>query len=582
MADVVKFVLELTDKVTPAGKKVQQTLNGIRGGATKFTGAARAATTGTKALGMGALSVAKGFIAAEAAMKALELGKQAVGMVAGAQAMREKTLFAYGILTKSAGEGKRVYDQILRMSQFFGEDPTEALQGFQELIAKGFSANDAIKSMQALGDLKLTSPKANIAAMINAFTQIKGGPKLGLEEIKLQLKDAGLDLGVAYDEIGKLVGIKAIDVEKAISAGKVDSKKGLLGIMNAIMRQTQSSRAGEQMEKFAGTTTGLANALKNLPEQYMLRLNVEGGPFQKVLKTLVDTLSPDSPTGKKILSFLEALGNDFASAVKNIDVDKIRGAIESIAGSLSLIRDAGGRISAAFSQVVGPLTKLLSFNTKATQGTVNWVAVIKGAATAIGVVAGLAVAFGKRILESFMLVPLAIMGAIETGKKLVAWVQSLIDIFKGEGLIAAIKRAGGDIIDGLMAGMKERWDGFINKVKALVNLLPDAVKKTLGIASPSKVFMDLGKHTMSGFEKGVNDNAGGVQAAVNTAVAAPSMGAMAASRTANVSPNIAVTVNVYAKTNAPAGDIADEAATRFENVLSSVVERLAREFGTAA
>jgi hypothetical protein len=51
--------------------------------------------------------------------------------------------------------------------------------------------------------------------------------------------------------------------------------------------------------------------------------------------------------------------------------------------------------------------------------------------------------------------------------------------------------------------------------------LVDDTKKLLGIASPSRVFRELGRFTVAGFIEGVGDDARGVSGAFDAAIAAP-------------------------------------------------------------
>jgi hypothetical protein len=73
-----------------------------------------------------------------------------------------------------------------------------------------------------------------------------------------------------------------------------------------------------------------------------------------------------------------------------------------------------------------------------------------------------------------------------------------------------LRDAGWGVADALLDGIWSGIDGLaqkvVDKLGWLVRLLPDKVKKLLGIKSPSTVFMSLGKFTMLGFQKGIEDN----------------------------------------------------------------------------
>lgn len=65
--------------------------------------------------------------------------------------------------------------------------------------------------------------------------------------------------------------------------------------------------------------------------------------------------------------------------------------------------------------------------------------------------------------------------------------------------------AGKNIVSGLWSGITSAWDGFVANIKSKVDGLPDIVKKVLGIASPSRVFMEIGTDVTAGLRKGIED-----------------------------------------------------------------------------
>ena len=73
-------------------------------------------------------------------------------------------------------------------------------------------------------------------------------------------------------------------------------------------------------------------------------------------------------------------------------------------------------------------------------------------------------------------------------------------------LIDAGKNLGSAIGEGLIKGFSEMGALVRIAVEQVFKLLPGWVKDLLGIGSPSKVFMDIGKWTMKGFAKGIEDN----------------------------------------------------------------------------
>ena len=88
-------------------------------------------------------------------------------------------------------------------------------------------------------------------------------------------------------------------------------------------------------------------------------------------------------------------------------------------------------------------------------------------------------------------------------------------------IVPQMVTAGGQIVDGLAAGIRGRATAASDAVTGLATGAVDTVRETLGIQSPSRVFEELGGHTAQGFEDGITGGAAGVDGAVRAMVAAP-------------------------------------------------------------
>ena len=83
---------------------------------------------------------------------------------------------------------------------------------------------------------------------------------------------------------------------------------------------------------------------------------------------------------------------------------------------------------------------------------------------------------------------------------------------------------GGQIIDGLLQGMRQRWQALKDGVSGIASGIADTVRGALGIRSPSRVFAEIGGHLMGGLQLGIQRAAGLPLAAMRTvavALAAP-------------------------------------------------------------
>ncbi len=180
--------------------------------------------------------------------------------------------------------------------------------------------------------------------------------------------------------------------------------------------------------------------------------------------------------------------------------------------------------------------------------------VIGGAlALAIGVVvAGLAA----------MAVGFAAGVAIITG--LIAGAIYLGSVFADLG--AGAVKLGSDIISGLVDGIKGGAQAVISAITGVVDGAIGAAKSALVIASPSKVFAEIGTNTAAGMSEGVDDGASDVQGSMEALVAPPTAAPGAASApTAQVGGNVGgapIIMNFYGEQKA---SVVDEIRAFFES-----------------
>lgn len=95
-------------------------------------------------------------------------------------------------------------------------------------------------------------------------------------------------------------------------------------------------------------------------------------------------------------------------------------------------------------------------------------------------------------------------------KKLLGeWLDGLGSVFDGWATIFTtdwgqmFTDLGTNLVTSLQNSLASAWEGFLKFVQGLVDKLPEVVKKALGIASPSKVMIALGKQIPAGLTEGV-------------------------------------------------------------------------------
>lgn len=93
-------------------------------------------------------------------------------------------------------------------------------------------------------------------------------------------------------------------------------------------------------------------------------------------------------------------------------------------------------------------------------------------------------------------------------------ITSILDAFDGDMLVDV----GKNIIEGLWDGIKSLKDWLKKKLESAADWLPEWVKKKLGIASPSKVFKEIGKFSADGLGVGFTDEMKKVKKSIVNAV----------------------------------------------------------------
>lgn len=86
---------------------------------------------------------------------------------------------------------------------------------------------------------------------------------------------------------------------------------------------------------------------------------------------------------------------------------------------------------------------------------------------------------------------------------------------------------GKDIVGGLRDGIVNAWHWVQDKLNALVNAIPGPVRKILGIASPSKVFMGIGDFIGQGLALGIGGAEPAVRRATSKLVSIPAAAGIA-------------------------------------------------------
>lgn len=430
----------------------------------------------------------------------------AVGAAAvGVGKLTKKSVEAYANYEQLAGGVKKLYgdaseevmkfaNQAYKTSGMSANQYMEQATQFSAALINSLNgdASAAAKqtdvAMRAIAD-NFNTFGGDIQNIQNAFSGFARGQFNMLDNLKLGYsgsKQGMQDLIADANEYAKSIGM-AGDLS-------IDSFSDIVTAIDLV--QQKQGIAGTTAKEAATTIEGSLNMTKAAWE------NLVAG-----------FANPDADLGKLMDNLVVAIvGEGEGEGLLNNIIPAVQRAIEGIA---EVIQKAAPILAEQFPVVVQNVLPTL----------------IQAAATLIaGVVSALPSLIAVLVKQMPMIITTLAKALISAGGQFLAVGKDLISklssgissafsnlIGKVKGLARRIPQAiksgvgslasiGRNLIQGLWGGISSAFNSVISKVKAMAARLPAAVKKVLGIASPSKVFMELGQWIPEGLALGIEKN----------------------------------------------------------------------------
>lgn len=294
--------------------------------------------------------------------------------------------------------------------------------------------------------------------------------------------------------------------------------------------QQKQGIAGTTAKEAATTIEGSLNMTKAAWDNLITGLADPNADMGQLMDNLIVAIVGDKE-GEGLLNniipaierALEGIGQFISAAVPAL-AEKLPGIIQTVLPSLiqsaislvtSLIQALPGIVSslvAMLPQLVNMvITGIIDLLTTATPTLVAQIpSMINAIVSALLGMVGVLVSAGASLISSLAS---AISSALSSAASTAANFAKQIPQKIKDGL-GNLRSVGLNLIEGLWGGIKSKFDSVIERVKALAAKLPDAVKKVLGIASPSKVFAEVGKWIPEGLAVGIENNVGSVEDAM--------------------------------------------------------------------
>ena len=607
MADKLTWIFEVLDKVSGPTTRATKAIDGF--GAKLGSGpqgAQRAmrgfdqgiqATAASTQKSASIIDQALGFVsgqaligaATSAASMALAGGKWAVSTLA----FRENTMAAFKVMLGSTSEAEKTMGIAQKFAAETGFTTNQVVGTFQKLITAGFRGDELSGAFKAVGDVGANMGVEKMDSVINAFMKIRANGKLVGEAMEM-LGDAGISQRLVYENLAKTMGKTVDEVIRLKEAGKISDAQGIGAIMETIRTTQSGGELGGAMKAQSQTLTGLWSTLASAPTDLFMALDKSGvfdgfvSQAKSALKLVTGLLDPDSETGKMIGAFVGKIADGAASLLQSFNTADMTSGLKRIGAILGTVWDVVTRLGAAFSKVFGATEGADLLDTILTAIEFRLAMLKPENVEAIGTALGWVVKAGAALLEYTVTLSSlwgaaleAILGYIG---KLVSdvWQLGAMFVEAWSSIPETFGELGGAIVQGLISGLLGGIPGAIQAVSSLGGAVVDAAKGVLGIASPSKVFQDIGMNTGLGFAQGVEASGMGdalsLGTAVNGAAAAGAGVAGGASAAGGVSItgdwNIAIQVD---------GDASEEGgrrmATAFKDALAAELGKLGLGFG---
>ena len=476
-----------------------------------------------------------------------------------------------------------------------GASTDDVARTMAKLQRQGFDMRGSGDLIQGMADLKLLNGDSGAGdALATAIAGIGDKNAGGVGQIEGLFGKNSKGAEVFKSNLAAITGASGSDkevtaqIEAAIKAGKVTIAQAQGAALNALSAQTGKDVGGVAKTFSETTITGGIESLKNTVADLFNEFN-QSPEVPQLFTRLKGLLDPSSESGKKLIAVGEkifsifgtalefAINFDFEGALNEI-VPTVRGILTVVGSIVEVVGSAGSAFLSAFLPVVSPLKSVFG----ALGGGASILTNLNGLFTALGAVAGVVVgvlvlaggivtaAWGV-VAGAFGLVANNIAGVLGFIGTVVNAIQTGFDVNTlASDIGSSFVSIGTSITDGIWSGLTGAWGGLIGRIEGLTALLPASVRTVLGIASPSKVFREIGGYTMEGFTQGIDGAAPDVQAAVSGAIAPPpSFDGFAAEQTAQAASKGGAGVSIGAvnievhSSSADAKEVANETMALF-------------------
>lgn len=302
----------------------------------------------------------------------------------------------------------------------------------------------------------------------------------------IELQGMGLKIQDIGAQLAKSMKIGAAQANAALTTTGVE-----VNTFAAALRKAAEVRFGDVNTRMLlgleVIAVKLGESLKSLTKD----VNIE--PLLQSISDLADLFSQSTFEGQTLKAIVTSLGDVLGTSFR---------------GVMPSIREVFDQIELAIIRVMIKMFEFRNWAVKhleAIEVAAGILAVTFGLiAVSVGLVVGASV-----VMFALLAAPILVLGAAVYGVyKGFVWLWNAAKGIKWSDI-------GMGIVDGIMSGFKAALAGLKAAVFGLADVIKEAFKLALGIASPSKVFEEYGKQTTEGYNRGLGAGGDSTQDAVD-------------------------------------------------------------------
>lgn len=449
----------------------------------------------------------------------------------------------------------------------------EAASQVEELSGSLKEATDAEKKAGGSGKInEMAEGLGKLGGPVGALGQKALGAVEGVKKLTASMGDAGIYAAVAVGAAAIAAALVAI---AAAGVGAVAAVAGwAVSLADASRTQellyagmAKSTKGGKELSaaiNSVGNTVPLAQSEIEGLAKPLVEAGLKGKELEGALQDAANAAA-EAKFGPEFAKQLNSLPNLAARLKKNMSnifgglgIDKFLDALGSVVALFNEGTASANAIKVLFESIFQPLIDgatgfipkmvgmFIQFEILVLKAAIQiklWgkeidaiASVFGTVAVVIGVVLGAALAVVVGVMALVTATTYAFWTALSMlGQLMLSIGTSVVSAFTGAfdavvGFLTSINlgEIGSNILMGLVNGILGAGPALLGAITGAVSGAIGAAKSLLGIASPSKVFKEIGNFTGEGMAIGVEDSSAGVQDSLETMVTPPELPAPAA------------------------------------------------------